>query len=78
MEDLSQFWVAAVLIAVAGLGGCASPGSMSSLPPVPSASDTNRYATGSNVSSSTEVSGRTSDNSSIRGDGTTGSPSTRR
>jgi hypothetical protein len=74
MEDLSLLWVAGVLIAVLGLEGCAlsPPGTMSQLPPVPSASDTNRFSTSSAVSSSTEVSGKTSDNPSIRGDGTTG------
>ena len=79
MEELSLLWVAAVLLAVAGMGGCASApaGSTASLPPVPSASDTNRFTTGAAVSSSTEV-GRTTDNPSIRGDGTTGSPTATR
>ena len=79
MEDLSLLWVAAVLIAVLGLEGCASPpGSFSQLPPVPSASDTNRFTPGASVSSSSESSSKTSDNPSIRGDGTTGLPSATR
>jgi hypothetical protein len=80
MEDLSLLWVAAVLIAVLGLEGCASspPGSFSTLPPVPSASDTNRFTPGAAVSSSAESSSKTTDNPSIRGDGTTGAPTANR
>lgn len=79
MEDLSILWVAAVLIAIVGLEGCASPtrGDFSSLPPVPSASDTNRIPAGASTSSSSEVSTKQSDIPSANAIGTTGSAARR-
>ncbi len=77
MQKLSILGMAAALAAVVG---CTTPqpGARSSLPPVPSASDTNRFTPGAAVSSSSEVSSMPSDNTSIRGDGTTGATATRR
>ena len=74
MNESAILWVMAVLIAAVGLAtsGCTTaPTNTARLPPIPSHSDTNLFPAGTIAPTSSEVSPAISDNTSIKGTGTT-------